>query len=43
MNTPAMSEKATGTPRYPKKRKQNVMMPRMTAELMCAFPSASPA
>src|SRR6202051_4754311 len=31
--TPAISEKGTGTPKYPKNRKQNVIRPRMTGEL----------
>src|SRR5215471_5418595 len=32
-NTPAISENGTGTPRYPKNRKQNVIRPRMTGGL----------
>src|SRR3984893_1227292 len=31
--TPAINEKGTGTPRYPKNRKQNVIKPRTTGEL----------
>src|SRR4051812_39624797 len=31
--TPAKSENGTGTPRYPKKRKQNVISPRMIGAL----------
>src|SRR4029077_20349101 len=32
-NTPAISENGTGTPRYPKNRKQNDINPRITGEL----------
>src|SRR6185312_12450547 len=38
-NTPAISENGTGTPRYPKNRKQNDISARMTGGLTGALPS----